>query len=262
MDWKRNNYLLRTLVILLIFFGRYEVLLAQEYEESVSESYDYSEPDNAQYDYAASELSGIEADENLLKERAMNHRYEDRITPEKPTEKTEKSPDTPEPVISEKRIPSFWSTANGQTLAYILAFTALVAILIYLFFNLKKQTSEITETDLAFASEGVSREMLHKLDIDAALEDALEHADYRLALRFLYLKNLKLMMSRGWIFPSPEKTNQDYIHEISEPVFREEWTRITGIFERIWYGNRLPDKAFFADYRNELDNYFNKVRLR
>jgi hypothetical protein len=107
----------------------------------------------------------------------------------------------------------------------------------------------------------IDSESLENVDIEVELQHALELKEYRQAIRWLYLQNLKLMIQKGLLRPSPEKTNQDYLSEIQSLEFQEGFLHLTRIFERIWYGHRLPDRSAFLDWKAQFDHYYQLIRL-
>lgn len=101
-------------------------------------------------------------------------------------------------------------------------------------------------------------ENVHEMDFDSLISTALKNKDYRLVVRFLYLKSLKLLSDKEIIEWKPTKTNYSYQYEILDASLREKFLESTLIFDYIWYGEFALDETKFSDIYNRMDN-FNKT---
>jgi hypothetical protein len=101
-------------------------------------------------------------------------------------------------------------------------------------------------------------ENVHEMNFDALIAGALKNKDYRLAVRLLYLKNLKLMSDRDIIEWSGHKTNYSYQYEIQDNSLRTKFLETTLIFDYVWYGEFRLDEPKFSDI-NQRMNDFNKM---
>lgn len=101
-------------------------------------------------------------------------------------------------------------------------------------------------------------ENVHEMDFDTLISNALKNKDYRLAVRFLYLKNLKALADKGFIKWDVNKTNTSYQYEIQDDNIRHEFLDTTFIFDYVWYGEFPIDEHDYSKAYNELDN-FNKM---
>jgi hypothetical protein len=89
-------------------------------------------------------------------------------------------------------------------------------------------------------------ENVHNMDFDSLITNATNNKDYRLAVRFLYLKNLKLLTDKEIIAWKANKTNYSYQYEIESPAIRTRFMEMTLVFDYIWYGEFMPDKANYS----------------
>lgn len=87
----------------------------------------------------------------------------------------------------------------------------------------------------------LSQRHIESIDLDALLEDALQGGDYRLAVRYRFLKILKQLSHRDIIEWHFEKTNMDYLGEISQIPLQQEFQKTIYLFENIWYGQQPID---------------------
>jgi hypothetical protein len=91
----------------------------------------------------------------------------------------------------------------------------------------------------------VLKEELLETNFDDLIQKAKEVKDYRLAVRYYYLKVLKALTQKDIIDWDNEKTNHDYYNEIKDASLREEFEYISYIYDYCWYGEfDLDEKAF------------------
>lgn len=101
-------------------------------------------------------------------------------------------------------------------------------------------------------------ENVHEMNFDTLIANALKNRDYRLVVRFLYLKNLKLLSDKEIIDWSANKTNYSYQYEISDFTLRTKFLEVTLIFDYIWYGEFPLDEGKYLDINTRM-NDFNKM---
>ena len=79
-------------------------------------------------------------------------------------------------------------------------------------------------------------ENLPKADLRSAMERALNDGDYNLAVRLLFLNYLKTLIANGLIEWRQDKTNGAYLAELNGKEPFETFSKLTLVFERVWYG--------------------------
>jgi len=101
-------------------------------------------------------------------------------------------------------------------------------------------------------------EDVNTMDFESLISESVKTKNYRLAVRFLYLKNLKALSDRLIINWNPNKTNYSYQYEIANDSLRSEFVESTRIFDFVWYGEfELDDNSF-----NDAHNIFNDFNRR
>ncbi len=73
-------------------------------------------------------------------------------------------------------------------------------------------------------------------DIQQLIQEALAKKNYRLAVRYYYLSILKLLSERELIDWQLQKTNDDYISELSESSLKAAFSKATLLYDYVWYG--------------------------
>ena len=101
-------------------------------------------------------------------------------------------------------------------------------------------------------------ENVHEMDFDTLIANALKNKDYRLVVRFLYLKNLKALSDKEIIQWNANKTNYSYQYEISSSSLRSKFLETTLIFDYVWYGEFSVNETQFSGAYDRL-NTFNKM---
>ena len=88
----------------------------------------------------------------------------------------------------------------------------------------KIKVSEITEEDI------------HSMDFSSAITKAKNEKNLRLANRYYYLWLLKSFSDKEIIEWDIEKTNADYLNEISNLELKNEFQFLSYVYEYSWYG--------------------------
>lgn len=100
-----------------------------------------------------------------------------------------------------------------------------------------------------------SLENIHEINFRAEIEKAISTGNYRLAVRLFYLHSLKMMNDSQLINWQPDKTNQTYVGELTDPEKRKQFGELTTQFEYIWYGEFFIDKESFAEVKKDFDAF-------
>lgn len=88
-------------------------------------------------------------------------------------------------------------------------------------------------------------EDINAIDFEGEIDNAITKANYRLAVRLLYLKCLKHLSDRGLIEWEIDKTNNVYINEIKNQQQQAAFRMLTLQFEYVWYGEFLIDQQVY-----------------
>ena len=103
-------------------------------------------------------------------------------------------------------------------------------------------------------------ELVKKADISSLINQAISEENYRLAVRYLYLKSLRLLDQTEHISYRFQKTNEDYINEIKETGIKEQFTKITRLYDFIWYGDFPLSKERFEKVDREFTEMENSLK--
>lgn len=132
----------------------------------------------------------------------------------------------------------------------ILALVLGLIIWLFLKLNPGKAFLEQPESPQVFATE--EEELIQSADLQKLIEEAVQNGQFRLAVRYYFLKSLKELDRAGLISYQYQKTDEDYSSEILQENLRNQFRKISRLYEYVWYGDfkvsegdfRLAEKGF------------------
>jgi len=95
---------------------------------------------------------------------------------------------------------------------------------------------------------------IHQLDFEKLIAESLQKGEKRLCIRYYYLWVLKVMAQNHYIEWDIEKTNSDYLYELSSPVHKERFSYLSYLYNYIWYGEFEIDEITFEKAENSFKN--------
>ncbi|MFV0592414.1 MAG: DUF4129 domain-containing protein [Draconibacterium sp.] len=83
------------------------------------------------------------------------------------------------------------------------------------------------------------------INLSELADKALSEGNLRLCVRYRYLQLLKILDEKAYISWHRDKTNRDYLAEISQPEIRRQFQQQTLVFDYVWYGEfQLTEEQF------------------
>jgi hypothetical protein len=151
-----------------------------------------------------------------------------------------------------------YSTAL-DVLYYILILFALIIIVWgllkgdkgFLFFG-KSVENEINLTE--------QKEDINQINFDQLILRAIENKNYKLAIRYLFLKSLKLLSDNDIIEYKKEKTNYQYLAEIKDMQLASTFRETAHRFDWIWYGDFPIDEKLMDNSQQEFNKLFRLLK--
>jgi len=98
-------------------------------------------------------------------------------------------------------------------------------------------------------------ENIEGLNIDVHVENAIKAGDYRLAIRWSFLKTLQWLNKQNKITWQNSKTNVDYQHELKDNNLKDDFVSLSRVFEYVWYGETISNEKLFEDYKARVDKF-------
>jgi hypothetical protein len=105
-----------------------------------------------------------------------------------------------------------------------------------------------------------SEEDISKINFDELISKALESKQYKLAVRYLFLKSLKILSEKGLIELKNNKTNYQYLTEIKNNQIADAFQVTTNRFEWIWYGDFPVDEDIIKNSQTDFNKLFALIR--
>jgi hypothetical protein len=96
--------------------------------------------------------------------------------------------------------------------------------------------------------------------LNKQLEDAIRTGNFRLAIRFAYLKTLFELSARKLLVLSPDKTNYQYVRELAKHRLQPQFARITLHYEYVWYGDFKIEPEVFQLVKQEFDLFLKNLK--
>ena len=89
---------------------------------------------------------------------------------------------------------------------------------------------------------------------DTLISQAVANKNYRLAIRYSYLKTLQMLAGSGLLQFSADKTNYQYVNELHGKPYQNDFASITLNYEYVWYGKfEIGEDVYarlFKDYKS------------
>ena len=144
---------------------------------------------------------------------------------------------------------------------FYLALAAAIIYLVYILFNeggsglfSSKENRKLNNY------EEITAENIENADINRLINNAEGANDYRLAIRYYYLLVLKTLSIKNYIKFEDDKTNAEYLNEISTTPFSKEFAYSSYLYNYIWYGEFSLNTADYNKAKNNFVTLLSKVK--
>ncbi|WP_448519424.1 DUF4129 domain-containing protein [Rhodoflexus sp.] len=95
----------------------------------------------------------------------------------------------------------------------------------------------------------IGSENIHAISFENAIAAAEAQGDLRYAIRLQYLQLLKHLSDNGMIRWEPQKTNMQYVAEMSKTQFNTDFESVTRSFAYTWYGHFEVNPAAYQSFK-------------
>jgi hypothetical protein len=106
----------------------------------------------------------------------------------------------------------------------------------------------------------ITAENIESTDIQSLINNAENSSDYRLAIRYYYLLVLKTLSIKNHIKFEDDKTNADYLNEISTQPFVKKFSYISYIYNYTWYGEFDVNTEQYHIAKIDFTNLLNAIK--
>lgn len=118
-----------------------------------------------------------------------------------------------------------------------------------------EQEIQVEVADLRQAEENLLKANLVKL-----IESLVAQKKYREATRAYFLLVLQRLHNQGLIEWKKPKTNFDYVYEVADKSFGQNFSSLTYYFELIWYGQQDVDYAAFEKIQPQFNDLLTQLQ--
>lgn len=145
----------------------------------------------------------------------------------------------------------------------LLFYGILIVIALYIIVRLlvgTKASSFFSKKSRQLAPLNVQEEHIERVDLDQFIRNALARNNYRIAVRYMYLKVLKELSIRNLISWHFDKTNGDYYEEIEDPQLKDNFKKVSYLYDHVWYGEFDLDAGGFANAQLDFDRFTKNMK--
>lgn len=152
-------------------------------------------------------------------------------------------------------------TRNGKTIVWTILFLAAAAAIVFFITKVMGMNKEglFGRSGGRGLQYSLAEEDIHAISFDKAIRDAADNNNFRLAIRLLYLQSLKQLSDKGYIEWQKDKTNNEYITEVTGKPWQALFKKLTGNFEYTWYGERNVSNESYQHIYNQFQQFNNQL---
>ena len=183
-------------------------------------------------------------------------KYLDSLLKEKKQEQ-DKQKKTYEEPAGNSWLDSILSSLGLQYFLWGLAVFFVLFILYKLFLTegaFRKRTTSAAVTP-EVAEEHISSES----DFTALIREAIKGGNYRLAIRYQYLQTLHKLAGKNLVELAADKTNYQYVREIANQNYQNDFAALTLNYEYVWYGEFNIDENIYRKMEPGFVTFNNKL---
>ena len=100
---------------------------------------------------------------------------------------------------------------------------------------------------------------IEEIDFTNLIQNNEKEGNYRNAIRFQYLSMLKSLSARKLIEWDFQKTNSDYYRELKNPDTKEQFKKVSYLYDHVWYGEFSIDESSYRDAVQEFKSIKSKA---
>jgi hypothetical protein len=155
----------------------------------------------------------------------------------------------------------FLNNLFGSGILQVLLWTVAICFVLFILYRLflaegvfKRRSKSAKNTAPQVEEEIITNES----DFDRLIRQALQSSNYRQAVRYQYLRTLHLLAGKNLLSLAPDKTNFNYVSEITNNDYRQAFAALTLNYEYVWYGEFDIDKNIY----DKIDNNFSSLNKK
>lgn len=208
----------------------------EDYSKPYYEDYHYS--DSAQIDYNQKHLPS-KFDKSYWETESRNISFDEATKKKKPDTKKKKDSTVQkhQPIIPGKE----GSIIDNFKYVFIALAFIVLGVIIFLMIRKSGGRNRRVDSQILINFDEMDEQTLKDAKLNTPLQQSIQNGDYKTAYRIRYLQVLQMLISRNLIFYRKEKTNYEYLLELSGKGVYEPFRMLTFNFDGIWYGELMID---------------------
>jgi hypothetical protein len=155
--------------------------------------------------------------------------------------------------VKEIELPSRWMSMSSLVIIVVIFMIILGWYLFQANIISRKRPMTVNEAG------HVDHQDIFNIDYDKDIQNAIGAANYRLAVRLLFLKLLKDLSVNDIIRYKQEKTNFVYLSELRSGPYYNDFFHLARNYEYIWYGKFEIGKEAFGAIKTDFENFDRKL---
>ncbi|AGC77921.1 hypothetical protein LX97_03404 [Nonlabens dokdonensis] len=100
---------------------------------------------------------------------------------------------------------------------------------------------------------------IEEIDFTEMIQDSEREGNYRNAIRYQYLSLLKNLSAKQMISWDFQKTNTDYYKELKNPLDKEQFKKLSYLYDYVWYGEFAIDQDSYKEAVDEFKTLKNRA---
>ncbi len=158
--------------------------------------------------------------------------------------------------------PGFLNSILNSGIVSVLLWAVVISFVLFIIYRLfladgvfQRRSKSVKDTAGTVEEELITKES----NFDGLIRQALQNGNYRLAVRYQYLRTLHLLAGKNFVELSPDKTNFQYVREISNRQYQEDFAGLTLNYEYVWYGEFAIEKNLYQKIETNFTSLNQKL---
>lgn len=135
-----------------------------------------------------------------------------------------------------------------------------ILFILYKLFLTEGMFTKKMKKDQSVTPEVTEELLTNESDFDAMISQALRNGNYRLGVRYQYLKTLHQLAARNFIELAADKTNYQYVQETGNRggQLKNDFAALTLSYEYVWYGEFAIEETTYHKIETGFTNFNRK----
>lgn len=157
-----------------------------------------------------------------------------------------------------EKIISLFSNKTGSMTIRIIKYIVVAAAIFFVVFLLLKNDARSLFYKRGASVSGnfmESVEDIQEIDFDKRIAEEVARRDFRKAIRLYFLKVIKELNQHQLIHWKQDKTNTDYLKELKNGSYYQQFAELSRLYEYIWYGDFKLDEENFLTVIQKFNQF-------